>query len=163
MGFGLAGMGLCVRLCGSVLESGRGGGGAYAWVMAAGAKKLGSEATTEGVRVEVWPAFMAEQSQPDERQWMFSYRVRITNEGSEAATLESRYWLIVDAHGERHEVRGPGVVGQQPRVEAGEAFEYSSFCPLRTAWGTMEGSFQMRRDDGRAFEAVVARFYLAAK
>jgi ApaG protein len=69
--------------------------------------------------------------------------------------------VIVDAVGQRHVVEGPGVVGQQPRLEPGQSFEYSSYCPLKTAWGTMEGEFQMRRDDARDFEARVARFYLA--
>lgn len=125
------------------------------------ASKLGSEATTQGIRVEVSPSFMPDHSRPSEREYVFSYRIRVTNMGEEAAQIVSRRWLIVDAGGNRHEVEGPGVVGQQPRLEAGQTFEYSSYCPLKTPWGTMEGTFQMRRDDARGFDAVVARFYLA--
>jgi ApaG protein len=88
--------------------------------------------------------------------------VKITNEGEAPIRLISRYWLIVDAQGRSHEVRGEGVVGQQPRIMPGESHEYSSYCPLPTMWGTMEGRYQMRRDDGTTFDATVARFYLVA-
>jgi len=129
--------------------------------MTATASRLGSEATTQGIRVEVTPSYMPDHSRPSEREFVFAYRIRITNTGEEAAQLISRRWAIVDANGVRHDVEGPGVVGQQPRLEPGQTFEYSSYCPLKTAWGTMEGTFQMRRDDSRGFEAAVARFYLA--
>lgn len=129
--------------------------------MPASASKLGSEATTQGIRVEVNPSYMPDHSRPHEREYVFSYRIRVTNTGEQAAQIVSRRWLIVDAGGGRHEVEGPGVVGQTPRIEAGGTFEYSSYCPLKTPWGTMEGTFQMRRDDGERFDAVVARFYLA--
>lgn len=135
--------------------------GAYPVAMTVAAPRLGSEATTQGIRVEVSPSFMPDHSRPSEREFVFAYRVRITNVGQEAAQLVSRRWLIVDANGVTHSVEGPGVVGQQPRLEPGQSFEYSSYCPLKTAWGTMEGTFQMRRDDAGTFEAVVARFYLA--
>lgn len=130
--------------------------------MPAAASKLGSEATTQGIRVEVSPSYMPDHSRPAEREFVFSYRIRVTNGSQEAAQIVSRRWVIVDASGGRHEVEGPGVVGQQPRIEPGGTFEYSSYCPLKTPWGTMEGTFQIRRDDGRGFDAVVARFYLAA-
>ena len=105
---------------------------------------------------------MTEQSRPAEREYMFAYRIRIANEGDAPAQLISRHWVIVDAQGNRHDVEGPGVVGRQPRLEPGQIFEYSSYCPLKTPWGTMEGAFLMRRDDSSEFEATVARFYLAA-
>ena len=129
---------------------------------AAAVSKLGSDATTDGIRVEVSPSFMPEHSRPDEREFVFAYRIRITNLGDQPAQLMSRRWLIVDAGGNRHIVEGPGVVGQQPRLEPGQSFEYSSYCPLKTAWGTMEGTFHLRRDDSTTFDARVARFYLAA-
>lgn len=130
--------------------------------MAATAPNLGSDATTQGIRVEVQPSFMPEQSRPADREYVFAYRIRVTNLGEAAAQIVSRRWLIVDANGNRHEVEGPGVVGQQPRIEPGQTFEYSSYCPLKTPWGTMEGVLQMRRDDAEGFDAAVARFYLAA-
>lgn len=130
--------------------------------MSATAAKLGSEATTQGIRVEVSPSYMPDHSRPSEREYVFSYRIRVTNQGESAAQIVSRRWIIVDAGGNRHDVEGPGVVGQQPRIEPGQTFEYSSYCPLKTPWGTMEGTFQMRRDDGTVFDAAVARFYLAS-
>ena len=122
----------------------------------------GSEVLIAGIRVQVRPRYVENQSDPAARQWLFSYRIRITNEGDEAARLLTRRWEIVDAAGRHEQVKGPGVVGQQPRLEPGQTFEYSSFCQLRTAWGTMEGAFQFRADDERNFEAAVARFYLVA-
>ena len=122
----------------------------------------GSEAVSGGIRIQVRPRYVDEQSDPAARQWLFSYRIRITNESDQPARLMTRRWEIVDASGRREEVRGPGVVGQQPRLEPGQTFEYSSFCQLRTTWGTMEGSYRFRTDDERDFEAAVARFYLVA-
>ena len=125
--------------------------------MAVASPRLGSEATTQGIRVEVSPSYMPEHSRPTEREFVFAYRIRITNLGDEAAHLVSRRWLIVDANGTSHVVEGPGVVGQQPRLEPGQSFDYSSYCPLKTPWGTMEGSFQMRRDDGQGGEGDLHR------
>lgn len=123
---------------------------------------LGSTATTEGVRVDVDPRFLPEQSDVPARQYYFAYRIRIHNESDAPVRLISRHWIIVDAFGRRQEVKGDGVVGQQPRLLPGEVHEYSSFCPLQAEWGTMEGTYQMRRDDGTTFDAVVARFYFVA-
>jgi ApaG protein len=123
----------------------------------------GSVALTHGFRVSVQPRYMPEQSDPTGRQWLFAYRIRIANEGAEPAQLQSRRWVIVDSHGTREEVKGPGVVGQQPRLEPGQSFEYTSFCPLRTPWGTMEGSYHFRTDDGRELDVAVARFYLVSE
>jgi ApaG protein len=86
----------------------------------------------------------------------------MANEGTERVRLVSRAWKIVDADGTNNEVNGPGVVGQHPDLAVGETFEYSSFCPLPTAWGTMEGHFLFEREDKSTFEAQVARFYFAA-
>ena len=119
-----------------------------------------SDTTTEGVRVGAAAFFLPEQSEPDEHKFLFGYTIVIANEGSAPAQLISRHWVIIDAEGHREEVQGPGVIGQTPRLEPGQAFKYQSFCPLRTAWGTMEGSYTMRRDNGETFDAKIGRFYL---
>ena len=120
----------------------------------------GSEAVTQGIRVTVAPTYLADQSNPQQARWVFGYRVRIANESEEPATLLSRRWWIVDADGEGHQVRGNGVVGQQPTILPGEVHEYSSFCPIDTPWGTMEGEYLMRRNSGDQFRVRIARFYL---
>lgn len=119
-----------------------------------------SEELTEGIRVGASAFYLPQESDPDERRYAFAYTIVIANEGDRAAKLLSRHWVIIDAQGRREEVRGPGVVGETPRLEPGQAFKYQSLCPLRTPWGTMEGSYTMRRDDGGTFEALVARFFL---
>lgn len=121
---------------------------------------IGSERTTAGIRIEVSPCFVPEQTHVPSGQYVFAYHIRITNEGDQTTTLLSRRWSIVDADGDVREVRGEGVVGHQPRLEPGEAFEYASFCTIRTRWGTMEGEYQMHRDDGSVFKAQIERFYL---
>ena len=118
-----------------------------------------SEALTDGVRVEVEAYYSAEHSDPGQL-WFFLYTIRITNEGSETCQLVSRHWLITDATGQVKEVQGPGVVGEQPVLEPGQAFEYTSGCPLETPFGSMEGRYQMVSADGDAFEVVIARFDL---
>jgi ApaG protein len=120
----------------------------------------GSDVLTHGIRVQVRPKFVEEQSDPGARQWMFSYRIRISNEGDKPAQLMTRRWDIVDGSGRHEQVKGPGVVGQQPRLEPGRMFEYSSFCQLRTNWGTMEGAYQFRTEDAATFDVAIARFYL---
>lgn len=120
-----------------------------------------SEAVTQGVRVRVAAQYIPEQSDPDRTRWIYAYRVILINEGLRPATLVSRHWIIRDAFNEMREVRGPGVVGKNPRLEPGQSFEYTSGCPLSTEWGTMEGSYLMKRDDGATFEAEIGRFFLA--
>ncbi len=119
-----------------------------------------SEAVTRGIRVEVQSVLVPERSDPDDAQWFFAYRVRITNEGGEPAQLVSRHWVIIDGHGRVEEVRGHGVVGEQPTLGPGEAFEYTSACPLRTPHGSMHGSYQMVTPDGERFDAEIAPFAL---
>jgi len=119
-----------------------------------------SEAVTGGIRVEVSPEFIPEQSIPAENKFVFAYKVVITNESSGKVKLHSRHWIIINADGDREDVEGPGVVGYTPELEPGESFEYTSFCPLNTGWGTMEGTYQMVRENGETFEAEIARFYL---
>ncbi|MGD9690818.1 MAG: Co2+/Mg2+ efflux protein ApaG [Phycisphaerales bacterium] len=156
-------------------------------------KSYGSERVTAGVRIRTWPVYVPARSDPDSKQFVFSYRVRVTNETDSPVTLLARRWIIVDAAGHRHEVEGDGVVGRQPTIPPGQSFEYTSYCPLATPWGTMEGEYTMRRlpalveeihtpDAGEApgadasaeplpledeptetFTVVVARFYLVAQ
>jgi ApaG protein len=116
---------------------------------------------TRGVRVEVRSQLVPERSDPESGQWLFAYRVRISNEGPVPVQLVSRHWVIIDGRGRVEEVRGPGVVGEQPLLRPGEAFEYTSSCPLRTAHGTMHGSYQMvQPDDDSGFDAEIAPFAL---
>ncbi len=124
------------------------------------AKSHGSDTTTEGVRVVVTPNYLAAQSDAKQGKFLFAYHIVITNESERVLKLKGRNWLIVDADGERHEVKGPGVVGQFPTLGPSEKFEYSSFCPLETPWGTMEGIYEMEREDGSPLNVAVSRFYL---
>ena len=121
-----------------------------------------SEETTRGVRVEVESFYDAERSVPQDRYFFFAYRVRITNVGDERVQLERRRWRIIDADGTVQEVEGPGVVGAQPVLAAGQSFEYTSFCPLRTPLGWMEGAYSMVGAAGERFEAAIGRFALEA-
>ena len=119
-----------------------------------------STADTKGIRIEVESEFIPERSDPNEPLYFFAYHVTISNEGQIPVTLISRYWHISDGIGQVEEIRGPGVVGYQPRLEPGEAFKYSSFCPLRTDFGIMKGTYQMVYDDETGFDAVIAPFQL---
>ena len=121
-----------------------------------------SDATTQGIRVTVVPRYVAERSSPVKSNFFFAYEVVITNVGTSPAKLVSRHWIITDGNGGEEHVRGPGVVGNQPRLAPGEKFRYESFCPLRTPEGAMRGTFQMVRDDGTAFDAEVATFAFSA-
>lgn len=120
-----------------------------------------SEATTQGIRIRVRSAYVAERSQPEEDLWFFAYQVHISNEGHETAQLVSRHWIITDANGHVEEVKGPGVVGEQPVLQPGESFEYTSACPLKTPFGTMHGTYQMVTQSGSRFDAEIAPFSLA--
>jgi ApaG protein len=120
-----------------------------------------SDATTRGVRVEVRTAYVPERSAPQESRYFFAYRIRISNVGEETVQLLSRHWVISDGEGNVEHVRGPGVVGEQPVLEPGEAFEYTSFCPLPTPIGSMHGTYQMVTAGGSAFDAEIAPFPLA--
>ena len=118
------------------------------------------ERTTRNIRVAVKPAYLDDQSDPDEGQFLWSYTVTIENNGAEAVQLMSRYWHITDGEGRVQEVRGPGVVGAQPVLEPGQVFQYTSGCPLPTASGFMTGRYQMRAASGEAFEAEIPAFIL---
>ncbi len=118
-------------------------------------------ACTQGIRVEVKAEYSPSRSAPHNSHWFFVYTIRISNEGEETAQLIDRHWVITNAHGEVSEVRGPGVVGEQPHLAAGQSFTYTSACPLDTAFGTMSGTYGMVREDGTRFEAAVPTFSLA--
>lgn len=120
-----------------------------------------SEVTTRGIRVQVEALYLSERSAPERSQFLFSYDVRISNVGTEAAQLVSRRWVITDGDGNVQVVEGPGVVGEQPLIAPGSSFEYTSFCPLPTSYGTMHGVYRMVCPGGDAFEAAIAPFTLA--
>ena len=119
-----------------------------------------SNAITNGIRVSVSSNYIPAQSAPKARRYVFAYTVRIANEGTEAAQLKSRHWIITDGNGKVEEVRGPGVVGEQPMLKPGDNFEYTSGCVLETPRGSMEGTYQMVRADGSEFDATIAPFAL---
>ena len=118
-----------------------------------------SEAVTRGVRVQVESLHDPGRSGPG--LWFFLYTVTLSNEGDEPVRLLTRHWIIEDANGRVDEVRGPGVVGETPRLEPGESFEYTSGCPLPTPFGSMRGTYQMVTDSGEAFDAEIAEFTLS--
>ena len=120
-----------------------------------------SATTTRGIRIEVRSEFLPERSSPRDGSYLFQYDVRISNVGSEPAQLVSREWIITSADGEVERVKGPGVVGETPMLAPGGAFEYTSYCPLKTTVGSMQGSYQMVTADGEKFEAQIAPFTLA--
>jgi len=112
------------------------------------------------VEISVKPSYVPQRSDAARHQYIFGYTITIANRGTRSAKLLSRHWIIVDADGSRHVVRGDGVVGRQPDIAPGTEFMYSSFCPLTTSWGTMEGTYLMEREDGELFEVDIPRFYL---
>jgi ApaG protein len=120
-----------------------------------------SEAVTRNIRVSTQAQYVEMRSQPDEGMWFFAYRIQLENIGDETVQLLSRHWVITDGEGRVEEVRGPGVVGEQPVLEPGEVFQYTSACPLATPFGTMHGSYQMVTADGEHFDAVIAPFLLS--
>lgn len=120
-----------------------------------------SETVTQDVRVRVKAQFDPTRSRPQQQQWFFLYTVQIANEGLVTVQLLSRHWIITDANGKVEEVRGPGVVGEQPTLGPGQSFEYTSGCPLATPFGTMHGTYQMVTTSGERFDAQIAAFTLS--
>jgi ApaG protein len=120
-----------------------------------------SDTTTRGIRIQVRSTFVPDKSSPRDHSFVFQYHVRITNEGSETAKLVSRQWIITNAEGEVERVKGPGVVGVEPVLPPGGSFEYSSWCPITTNVGSMQGSYQMMTPGGEVFDAIIAPFTLA--
>lgn len=120
-----------------------------------------SEAITNGIKVEVKTRFLEERSNPQVNKFLFAYTVTITNLESMPVQLMSRKWIITDADGDVEVVEGPGVVGEKPVLQPGQSFEYTSFCPLETPFGKMEGHYNMVAADGTTFAARIAPFGLA--
>lgn len=120
-----------------------------------------SDTTTRGIRIQVKSFYVEERSSPKDNLYFFAYRVLISNVGEETAQLISREWLITDFNGNTERVQGPGVVGEQPTLNPGESFEYSSFCPLRAPFGSMEGHYRMVTSSGDSFDARIDPFTLA--
>ena len=114
------------------------------------------------ILIEVETNFIPRESKPEANYYFFSYRVTIHNRGSSPAQLMSRHWIITDGLGQVEEVRGAGVVGQQPKINPGQKFEYESACPLSTASGSMRGFYQMTGDSGEPFDIEIPEFYLIA-
>ena len=122
-----------------------------------------SDAVTNSIRVEVLSRHSPENSRPQQGEWVFEYTVRITNQGNHRVQLVSRHWIITDAFDHVEEVRGPGVVGEQPVLAPGQSFKYSSWCSLKTPTGTMHGTYQMIPANGEPFDAEIAPFGLKAR
>lgn len=120
-----------------------------------------SSAETDGIRVRVQSHYLADQSSPRNDRYVFAYTITISNESAQTAQLQTRHWIITDGRGTVEEVRGDGVVGEQPRLHPGQSFQYTSGCVLTTPIGTMHGTYRMWRDDGSYFDAVIAPFSLA--
>lgn len=118
------------------------------------------EETTRNIRVAVEPSFLEDQSSPDESRYVWAYRIRIENRGAERVQLISRFWQITDARGRIQEVRGAGVVGEQPNIEPGGSYEYVSGAPLETPSGFMSGSYHMRAAAGEGFDVAIPLFSL---
>lgn len=121
-----------------------------------------SSALTQGIRVRVQSLYLPEQSSPRDERYVFAYTITISNESPRSAQLRTRHWIITDGHGSIEEVRGDGVVGEQPKLGPGQSFQYTSGCVLNTPIGTMQGSYRFWRDDGSFFDAEIATFSLAS-
>ncbi len=119
-----------------------------------------SEAITRNIRIQVQSRYLPERSAPPRSQWFFAYTIRIANEGHETIQLLTRHWVITDATGHVEEVKGDEVVGEQPVIEPGNAFEYSSGCPLTTPFGSMRGEYQMITHRGEQFDVTIPAFVL---
>jgi len=119
-------------------------------------------AITDGIRVRVQSQYLPDQSSPRDDRFVFAYTITISNESPKTAQLRTRHWIITDARGAIEEVRGDGVVGEQPTLKPGQSFQYTSGCVLTTPIGTMHGSYRFWRDDGTFFDAQIAAFSLAS-
>ena len=115
---------------------------------------------TQGIRITVEAMYLADRSQPEDNSFAFAYMVTIANEGRRRVQLMRRHWIITDGNGEVREVEGPGVVGEQPVLDAGDVHEYTSGAVLTTPVGTMEGTYEMHGPDGHVFRAAIPRFTL---
>jgi ApaG protein len=123
-------------------------------------KEPAYQATTREIQVCVEPVFLSEHSDPDENHFVWAYHVRIHNNSNQTVQLMTRHWRITDSKGHLHEVRGDGVIGEQPVLKPGESFEYTSGTPLRTPSGIMVGSYQMVTESGESFDVGIPAFSL---
>lgn len=130
-------------------------------VTGSGINQTGSDCTTDGIRVQTVSYYLPERSSPDSGQYLYGYTIRISNLSEFTVQLISRHWIIIDSEGVKSEVQGPGVVGETPVLTSGQKFQYQSFCPLPSDFGTMEGSYEFRKENGDIFHVTIARFYLA--
>ena len=119
-----------------------------------------SDTLTHDIRVEAAAQYLPEESDPEHKQYLYMYRIRMTNEGREPVKLHARHWIIIDANNHRQEVVGQGVVGKQPDLAPGELFEYTSSCPLSTKWGTMEGFYTFTSETSEPLQVEIGRFFL---
>ena len=115
---------------------------------------------TRKINITVNPFFLDDQSEPDEQHFVWAYQVTIDNQGNEKVQLKTRYWKIIDSNGSEQEVKGEGVVGEQPILNPGEKFEYTSGTPLSTPSGFMGGYYEMETKTGKKFEAIIPQFSL---
>ena len=114
------------------------------------------------IKIQAHPEFLPERSQPDKSYYFFSYNIKIINNSEIGVKLLSRYWHIKDGKGQTEDVHGPGVVGKTPSIKPKGVFEYTSFCPLQTPIGFMEGSYRMISENGKQFDVAISRFKLIA-
>ena len=119
-----------------------------------------SDVVTDGIRIQAAGQFLPQESDPTAGRFVFAYKITMTNLGERKARLVARHWVILDSEGRREDVRGPGVVGEYPQLAQRENYSYISYCPLKTSWGTMEGTYTFERDDGSRFQARIGRFFL---
>lgn len=120
------------------------------------------KSTTPHIQVAVTALYVPAESRPEQNYHFFAYKISIKNTGTRAAQLMSRHWIITDGLGRTEDVRGPGVVGLQPKINPGQTFEYESACPLSTSSGSMKGSYQMVSEEGDTFTVDIPEFYLIA-
>ena len=130
--------------------------------MKAATDQLASTNMSQNINVDVDTLYIESESSPANSQYVFAYTITITNAGTQAAKLMTRHWVITDANGHVEEVRGDGVVGEQPYLKPGEGFQYTSGAVLKTPIGTMTGSYQMVADDGSNFDAEIPEFILSS-
>ena len=116
--------------------------------------------TTKKINITVNPYYLENQSEPDDQHFVWAYQVVIDNQSKERVQLKNRYWKIIDSNGIKQEVRGEGVVGEQPVLNPGEKFEYTSGTPLGTPSGFMEGHYEMETNEGKKFDAIIPQFSL---
>ena len=117
-------------------------------------------AITRAIAVTVVPTYLEANSSPNRSQYVWAYRIRIENQGLQTVQLLNRHWMITNSRGELNEVKGPGVVGEQPVLKPGESYEYTSGAPLDTPWGLMGGSYEMESESGERFDIEIPTFSL---